>query len=62
VINILFLLTNTKKTLTKKKFSIMQATAHLEFLSALEHEKANEVAILTGTKYFKYDIILHGVW
>ena len=40
----------------------MQATAHLEFLSALEHEKANEVAILTGTKYFKYDIILYGAW
>jgi hypothetical protein len=40
----------------------MQATAHLEFLSPPEREKANEVAILTGTKYFKYDITPHGVW
>jgi len=40
----------------------MQATAHLEFLSAPEREKANVIAILTGTKYFKYDIILYGAW
>ena len=40
----------------------MHATAHLEFLSAPEREKANEVAIFTGTKYFKFDIILHDVW
>jgi len=39
----------------------MQATAHLELLSA-PRVKANEVANLTGTKYFKHDIILHGVW
>lgn len=40
----------------------MQATAHLEFLSAPERDKANEVANLTGKKYFKCNIILHGLW
>jgi hypothetical protein len=39
----------------------MQATAHLEFLSAPERERANVAANFTGTKYFKYNIILHGV-
>jgi len=40
----------------------MQATAHLQFLSAPERDKANEVAILTGTKYFKHNIIIHSLW
>jgi hypothetical protein len=40
----------------------MQATAHLEFLSAPPREKANEVASFTEIKYFKYDNIFHGVW
>ena len=40
----------------------MQATAHLQFLSPPERVKTNEVAIFTEIKYFKYDIIFHGVW